>query len=134
MKLVQMNWHPGDQQLRQFGMVSLLAFPAIAWIWGATHDLTTALLAVGVVFALTGIVKPQALRFPFVGLCLLTIPIGLAVSELTLLFMYLLVFLPIGGAFSLLRRDALSLRPQSVESYWKTRSQPARVASYYRQW
>ncbi|MDA0591093.1 MAG: SxtJ family membrane protein [Planctomycetota bacterium] len=134
MKLVQMNWHPGDQQLRQFGMISLLALPGIAWVWGASHDLMAVLLAVGVVFALTGIAKPQALRIPFVGLCLLTIPIGLVVSELTLLLMYLLVFLPIGGVFCLLRRDALSLRSQSAESYWKPRSKPASVASYYRQW
>jgi hypothetical protein len=134
MKLVQMNWHPGDRQLRQFGMISLFALPGIAWLWGASQDLMTTLLAVGVVFAVTGMTKPQALRIPFVGLCVLTIPVGLIVSELILLLMYLLVFLPIGGMFALLRRDALSLRPHPVESYWKPRSEPVSVASYYRQW
>lgn len=134
MKLVQMNWHPSDQQLQQFGMISLLALPGIAVLWGASQDLVATLLAFGVALALTGIVRPRALRIPFVALCLFTIPIGLVVSEATLALMYLLVFLPIGGVFRLLRRDALSLHREPVESYWKPRSSPTSVASYYRQW
>jgi hypothetical protein len=134
MKLVQMNWHPTDQQLQQFGMISLLALPGIAWFWGAPEGLVTTLLAVGVVLALTGTASPQALTFPFVGLCLVTIPIGVAVSELTLLLMYLLVFLPIGGMFCLVQRDALLLKRQPVDTYWVAKPQPRNIASYYRQW
>lgn len=134
MKIVQMNWQPTDHQLQQFGMISLLALPGIAWFWGASQPVLTTLLAVGVVFAVTGLVWPGLLKFPFVGLCLVTSPIGLAVSETILMLMYLLVFLPIGGVFNLMRRDALELQPQKVDSYWKPKPQPGNVASYYRQW
>lgn len=134
MKLVQMNWHPTDQQLQQFGMISLMALPGIAWFWEAPQNVVMALLATGVVFAMTGFIKPQWLKHPFIGLCLVTSPIGLVVSEAVLVLMYLLVFLPIGGAFALMRRDALSLQPRKVDSYWIARSKPANVASYYRQW
>lgn len=134
MKLVQMNWQPSDSQLQQFGMISLFALPGIAWFWGAPQAVLTTLLAVGVVFALTGFVRPGLLKFPFVGLCLVTSPLGLVVSETILMLMYLLIFLPIGAVFALMRRDALALQPQKTTSYWQAKTQPKNVASYYRQW
>jgi hypothetical protein len=134
MKLIQMNWHPSDQHLQQFGLMSLLAFPVIAWFWGASQPVITGLSATGVLLAFTGSLRPQLLRPVFVGLCLVTLPIGFVVSELTLFLMFLLVFLPIGGAFQALRRDALTLQSRAADSYWVMKSQPKSVASYYRQW
>jgi len=134
MKLIQMNWQPSDQHLQQFGLTSLLAFPAIAWFWGASQEVFSWVSAVGIVLALTGSLKPQLLRPVFVGLCLVTLPIGLMVSELTLFLMFLLVFLPIGAAFRCLRRDALSLQSGAADSYWELKTQPNSVAGYYRQW
>ena len=47
MKLVEMNWTPGDRQLRQFSGIALAAFPAAAWLWTAGNP--TAVLAAAVV-------------------------------------------------------------------------------------
>ena len=134
MKLIQMNWNPSNSQLQQFGMISLFAFPGIAWLWGASSGILTSLLAVGLVFALAGLFRPGVLRYPFVGLCVLTIPIGLLVSELTLMLMFAFVFAPIGALFRVLKRDALALQTWPVESYWRKKPQPKNIASYYRQW
>jgi len=134
MKLIQMNWHPSDQQLQQFGLASLLAFPVIAWFWGASQNVLACASAVGVFLTLIGSLRPQALRPVFLGLCLVTLPIGLIVSELTLFLMFLLVFFPIGAVFRWLRRDALALQSRSAGSYWEIKTQPGSVAGYYRQW
>lgn len=32
MRLVQMDWHPQDRQLRQFGIICLLALPLVGWL------------------------------------------------------------------------------------------------------
>ena len=34
MKLIEINWQPTDRQLRQFGVICLVALPALGWLWG----------------------------------------------------------------------------------------------------
>lgn len=134
MKLVQINWSPDRRQLRQFGLFSLLALPGLGWLWDAPLPVMNGLLAAGTTAALVAVFKPQWLKLPFIGLSLITIPIGLVVSELTLLMMFLGVFLPIGMVFRMARRDSLQLRAVPASSYWRPKARPRGAASYYKQW
>ena len=41
MKLVEINWNPTDRQLRQFGMIALVALPALGWLWSGRYATAT---------------------------------------------------------------------------------------------
>lgn len=136
MKLVDVNWNPSDRQLRQFGWIALAMFPALAWIWtdGAVAAVLVA-VAVGGALAGLGFAYPRGLRPIYVGLCLLTLPIGLVVSEVMLMLLFYGILFPLGMVFRLVGRDGLQrrLNPKAV-TYWQPRKQPTGAASYLRQW
>ena len=77
MKLVEINWSPTHRQLRQFGVVCLIALPLIAWIWGAGFQLIGTFAGIGLAIAAVGMVLPAALKYLFIGLSVIAIPIGL---------------------------------------------------------
>ena len=107
MKLVEMNWNPTDRQLRQFGLIALVALPLLGWLWRLP---TGGIVGFGVAGLLAGTaagIYPRALKYPFVGLTLATLPIGLVVGEVAMLLVYLGIFTPVGWGFRLCGRDAL---------------------------
>ena len=61
MKLVEIDWHPTNRQLRQFGGLCLFALPGIAWLWGGT---TTVIATLCVFF---GVFLPIGLAFRLMG-------------------------------------------------------------------
>lgn len=134
MSLVELNWNPSHRQLRQFGVLCLILLPILGWLWSANSTAIAILAGVGAVIAATAAVIPQLVSPLFVGLMLITIPIGLVIGELAMFLIYVLVFLPIGIAFRVMGRDRLELKLNREQaSYWRTKSQPKSVASYYRQ-
>jgi hypothetical protein len=134
MAMVEMNWRPTDRQLRQFGTVAFIALPLVGWFWHLGTVTIAVLALVGAVMALAGWLYPQLLRFPFVGMCLLGLPIGIVVGELTLLIAFYCVFLPIGLLVRLSGRDDLqrSFDSQAV-TYWTPKAQANGPGSYLRQ-
>jgi hypothetical protein len=84
-KLVEINWDPTDRQLRQFGAISVVAFPGIAWLWGGSQAWIVPLAATGVAMAVCGWFRPRLLRPFFLGITIAAIPIGLVVGELAML-------------------------------------------------
>jgi len=134
MSLVRVQWQPSPSQLRQFGALSAAALPGIAWLWslGSAWIVGSAVLGVGL--ALAAWYAPRLVKPIFIGLMLVTFPIGLVLSELVLILVYWSVFVPMGLAFRLLRRDRLqrTLEPQR-DSYWEAKPQPRSLANYYRQ-
>ena len=135
MKLIEVNWNPTARQLRQFGLVCLVALPLIGWIWSASSQSMVWLGGIGFGLALTGLVAPGALKPLFVGLMLVALPIGMVVSEVVMVLIYFGTFLPIGLCFKLMKRDALKrrLKPEAA-TYWTEKKAPKGVGSYYRQW
>lgn len=134
MKLFEIVWNPTPRQLRQFGAIAGLVLPLVAWRCGAAPALLAAWALAGTAVFALGWFLPRALRAPFLGLTLLALPIGLVVGELALLAIYFGVFLPIGLAFRLMRRDRLKLTlDHRAATYWEPKPRPAGVASYYRQ-
>jgi hypothetical protein len=135
MKLVEMNWSPSSRELRQFGLIALVAFPFLGWLWGAGPVLLTILAIAGCILALIGLAIPSALKPIYLALCLITLPIGMIVGEVMMAVMFYGVFLPIGLVFRLLGRDALELRlDRQAQTYWAPKKKALSAESYFQQW
>ena len=134
MKLIEINWNPTDRQLRQFAAICMFAIPFVGWLWNGSAQTVGLLALLGCILAALGIAFPKVIKPVFLALTLVATPIGMAIGELSMLFIYYGVFLPIGLAFRLLRRDALQMKiDPGAESYWQPVDKPKSVASYYRQ-
>ena len=136
MSLVEINWSPSSRQLRQFGMVCLVALPLLAWgARGASWTWIGLAFGIACIIAGAAFLQPRFVRPLFIGLILLTAPIGMVVGELAMLLIYFLIFLPISLLFRLARRDALQLRiERDAESYWQSKPEPKDISSYYRRY
>jgi hypothetical protein len=138
MALVKIQWQPRRRQLRQFGMVVLPAVCAIATVSAHRHGAAPrALAALGVVAAaafLVGLLRPQWLRPLFVGLSLVTFPIGWVVSYAVLTALFVTVFVPAGVIMWLVRHDPMARKlDRSAPSYWTPRDRPSDISRYFRQ-
>lgn len=134
MKLIEFNWRPTDRQLRQFGVICLIALPALAWLWGGGTTVVMTFALAGLLLAVAGMAVPTALKPVFLALTIVATPIGMVIGELAMLTIYFGVFVPFGLVFRLAKRDSLQLRlDRDKESYWEAKKQPANIASYYRQ-
>jgi hypothetical protein len=145
MKLIEINFHPTDRVLRQFGWICAAGFPLLAWVfsgrprpWNSTWEDWTwvgILFAAGLAVAATGVVAPRLIKPLFVGLSLITLPIGLIVSELMLLAIFFLLFLPFGLVFKLIGRDAMERRFEPGRStYWVAKRPASGLRQYFRQY
>lgn len=134
MSLLQPHQTATDRQLRQFGVISAVALPAIGWLWAAGTSTILILLLFGVALAVSGFVWPRILRPIFITLSLLTAPIGFVVGEVAMLFIFFAVFLPFGLVFRIMGRDVLHKHPdRNTMSYWQKKHMPTSPSSYYRQ-
>lgn len=144
MKMVEMNWKPEDRVLRQFGWLTFVAVPFLGWMFmhrpnplaldpGQTKVMLT-LLGIGLVIAIAGTVRPQSIKYLFIGLSLAALPIGMVVSELIMLLIYFVVFLPVAIVFKLIGRDALERKiDRNAKTYWQPKVLSGRPDSYFRQ-
>jgi hypothetical protein len=144
MALVDVHWQPTDRQLRQFGLIALVGLPLAGWLfsgkpWPAEATETQkivigSLAGLGLVAAVLALVRPPALRWPFIGATLLAFPIGLVVGEMILVIIYFALFLPVSLVFRLMGRDALERRiDRGAKTYWQPKAQPTGPESYFRQ-
>lgn len=134
MKLLDFNWTPTDRQLKQFGCICAAFLPLVAWIWSRSVQVMLGGVGIGMVIAIVGLVIPKFLKPLFVAFSMLTFPIGLALSELSLLFFYFAILVPIGIVFRIQKRDAMKLKvDRKSTSYWELKKQPKSPSSYYRQ-
>ncbi|MGD2175201.1 MAG: hypothetical protein PVJ27_07345 [Candidatus Brocadiaceae bacterium] len=147
MKIVQPNWHPDRRQLRVFGLVCLAGFALIgAWIYtrhsflgigiapSAASRVALALWVVGLACGVLGAVGPGWLRPLYVGLTLVALPIGYAVSLVLLALLYYGLITPVGLVFRLVGRDPLERGfDEEADTYWVRRQDTADVTRYFRQ-
>lgn len=134
MRLLDPNWHPTHRQLRQFAALAACALPGLGWMWGLPMSWIAGLGVCGGLGLAVSWWRPSAIAPVYRLITLLTFPIGLVVSELVLILIYGLVFVPMGVVFRLFGRDRLQrkLDRQRV-SYWEDKAQPRSLKSYYRQ-
>ena len=142
MKLVELNWNPTPRQLKQFGVAAAIFLPLIGWlVTGKPRTLAEAklpllggLAVAGVALAIIALVKPAVIRPLFIGVSLITLPIGLVVGELVLLVVFFGVFLPIGLIMRIVGRDALQRQlDRGAKSYWQPKAQPNSSSRYFQQ-
>jgi hypothetical protein len=135
--MIEIQWNPERKQLRQFAGIWFPAFCGlIGWMVGAKSGHWGAVQAgwvVGGLLSAAGIVYPPAIRPIFVGLILLTYPIGWVFSHLLLGAIYYLLFLPIGLVLRITGHDPLQLKPPPGNTLWKTPVGKTDSASYLRQ-
>ncbi len=134
MAILDVNFSPSSRQLRQFGLVCLAALPLIAWLWTRSLPAVGWAGGAGLLLCVAGFVAPQVLKPVFLGLTLITLPIGLVVGELTMLLLYFGLFLPMALVFRLTGRDSLMRRHRAdAETFWNERQSPRNVRNYYHQ-
>jgi hypothetical protein len=135
MKLVEINWNPSNRQLRQFGFTCLILLPLIGWFWNASTTVIGVLFTAGAIIVALSYLMPTAAKGLFLGLILLTAPLGMIVGELAMLAIYFFIFVPIAVGFRLIGRDALQRKiDKSAGSYWQAKREPTDVSSYYRRY
>ncbi len=142
MKLVEFNWNPTHRQLKQFGLAALVFLPLAGWL--ATDKprsfdalnlpVVGGLAAAGLLLAVLGFTSPRAIKPIFIGVSLVTMPIGMVVGEFVLLAVFFGLFVPVALIFRLIGRDALQRQlDRNAPTYWQPKHQPSNVRSYYRQ-
>ncbi len=144
MAAIRVNWKPTDRQLRQFGLIGLAAVPVIGWVFSGSPAISTWInepptvmiggAVVGLILGLLAWLRPGSLKTVFIGMTLLAFPIGLVVSELIILLIYITVFVPVGLVFRCIGRDALQRQiDPGATTYWMPKKSPKDAESYFRQ-
>ena len=135
-KLIDIQWQPTDRQLRQFGLIALVALPLAGGLWGrGAAGVIAGTAALGAACAAAGLLRPRWLKPLFVGLSIVAAPVGLVVGELSMALIFFGVFLPIALVFRVLRRDALGLKMERWQpSFWEAKPPAKGPESYFRQW
>lgn len=145
-KLVHINWNPDDGTLRRFGFIALGGFgflAACAWyerllfafgLGEARLAVTVVLGALAAASALFSLVAPRANRPIYVGLSVLTFPIGFVMSYVIMGLLFFGIFAPVGAILRLLGKDPMqrALR-KDQKSYWSEARPPRPNESYFRQ-
>ena len=133
---IEINWHPENRQVRNFGLASLVALPLAAALWtrGSFWAMGSA-AAIGGLLAAIGIAWPRGSRPLLVAISIVTAPLALAIHDLVLLLAFFLVVVPVGLLFRLIGRDPLQLKiDRTAGTYWQEKKQPRDVRSYFRRW
>lgn len=128
---------PSRKMLREFGLLCLAIFGALALYQGLYRGHATAgtvLGALAVVGGLLGTLSPGLLRPVFVGWMIAAFPIGWTISLIVTAAMFYGLFTPIGLVFRLIGRDVLDrkLRPEA-ETYWTPKTTPKDPRRYFKQ-
>lgn len=135
MAVFHINTKPSDRQLCQFGLLCIVLLPAITWLWGGDSSTIGVAALIGAGLGLLGILAPGTLKPVFVGLVLISFPIGFIIGELILLMIFIGVFLPMALLFRIIGRDVLQRRiVAESETFWVPRSAPSNVRRYFQQY
>ena len=135
--MIAIQWNPSTKQLRQFAGIWFPAFCGLVgysighktghWSEVEIGWVLAGLLSVG------GLVLPALIRPIFVGLILLTFPIGWVVSHVLLGAIFYGIVMPIGIILRQTGHDPLQLKAPLGSSLWKRPIGKIGAASYLRQ-
>jgi len=131
----RVTWSPDSGELRRFAVAMLAGF-ALLGLYRALrhHGLDTGVFVFwGIGMALTlGAMVPKIDRAAYLAVYVPTSLLGYVMSRAILTLLFYAVFLPIGLALRLLRKDLLELRPARGRSVWMRHAPAAPPDRYYR--
>lgn len=137
MSLVSINWQPDRATLRDFSLwwmffLGMAAAPLA--LYRDHHAVAAAFWLAAVAGRLVGAWRPDWLKPVFLGLTIVTWPIGWVISHAALAIVYYGVFTPVSLWFRLIGRDPLERRfdPQA-SSYWEAYEPERQRARYFKQ-
>jgi hypothetical protein len=145
-KMVEINFHPDERTLRQFGWIALCGFGLLslcAWngwlvfrhgLGDSREPVAFGLLGLGVLSALFSLVFPKANAPLFVGLSVVAFPIGFVLSYAIMATLFYVVIAPVGFVMRLFGMDPMDRRLlPKAPTYWLD-ARPARAkADYFKQ-
>ncbi len=135
--MVPIPWNPDRKTLSEFSEAWLfvMGMAAAPWsVWRGHPRWAIGFWAAAVLVRLIGLTRPTWLRPLFVGLIVITWPIGWLVSNLVLAIVYYGTITPIGVIRRYLRKDPLGreLDPGAA-SHWVEIPADTRPDRYFRQ-
>jgi hypothetical protein len=134
MPLIRLNRSPDVRLLRQFGWIAFVVGLLLAtFVWDGWPAIVA--LAVGAFSAAASVIRPSFNRPLFVGLSIVTYPIGFVVSTVVLMVLFYGVVTPIGLLLRMCGHDPLTRAiDRRARSYWSP-APPARPnQDYFRQY
>ena len=116
---------PDIKMLRSFGLlmgavVVMLFGILIPWIAGYIHPVWPWMLAV--IFWLTAMIKPLALRTVYMGWMAIGHVLGWVNTRIILIFVYFIIVMPIGLIMRVFRHDPLLLKLNKEAASYRVKS------------
>jgi Saxitoxin biosynthesis operon protein SxtJ len=137
MRWSDIQFDPPRKMLRQFSGLWLLFFGGLAFweiLGRGRPGLGTIFAVLAVTIGPLGLIRPEWVRFIYVGWMVLAFPIGWTISQIILAAMFFGLFAPISLVFRLLGRDTLrrARRPE-LHSYWEPKPGSTDLRRYFKQ-
>jgi hypothetical protein len=145
-KMLQLNLNPDERTLKQFGFIALGAFGLLAacafyetWMFafglgGMRIPVAAALAGLGVLSGLLSLAWPKGNKALFLGLTVISYPIGLVMSYVIMGVLFFAIFAPIGGLLRMAGVDPMQRALRKGEpSYWSSARAKRSKDSYFRQ-
>lgn len=141
--MIELDLRPDRKKLQQFGWICLGGFGVIGGLIaiktgafgtdGSLH-LPVIFWSLALICPAIGSVAPVGLKPLYVLMTLLAFPIGLVVSNVILLLIFLLLITPLALWFRCIGRDELNRKwSREASSYWIKSPESRGPESYYRQ-
>jgi hypothetical protein len=142
--MIQIDWNPPKKTLRNFGLIGFVAFSVFALLihyrvgpfkkFPDSSTLRYILFGLAAYCGVMAVAAPMALKWLYVGLTVVSYPIGFVISYIVVGVMFFLVITPIAFLFRLIGRDGLHRKFEPAAStYWIKRHPPQSVKRYFRQ-
>jgi Saxitoxin biosynthesis operon protein SxtJ len=138
MKWSDLPFKPTARVLRQFAaawLVFFLVVGAYRYVARGQHLVGIVVGVMAVVVGVTGLIRPTAVRWLFVGATGLAFPIGWVVSQIMLGLMFYGIITPLALLFRLQGRDLLARKPApNRPTFWTPKQTPEDMGTYFRQY
>jgi hypothetical protein len=140
----EMEWNPGQSDLRRFSLRScagglaagliVTLFEARHWIgaesWGHVRYGMFAIAG----WALLGLILPAAARLLYRSVHGLSALVTFVSSAIILALFYFLILTPYALCLRLMGHDSLRLKPVGGKTMWQPHRPPENIRQYYRQY
>ena len=138
MSLIEIDWNPKSKQLQNFGKIALAMSVIISLLLyllkGVAIQWVLIIFAFGFIVFIISMISLKLTKMIYLGMILLTMPIGWVVSFILMAAFYFLLLAPLGLIFRLIGRDPLCRKfDPTAKSYWLSRQPPRGLEQYFHQ-